>query len=53
MISHLGNNFDFVMTSYFKDFKKEMKQRFRIPKSLIETYAKDICFLVDTDYTYA
>ena len=41
------------MTSYFEDFKKEMKQRFRIPKSLVETCAKDILFLVDTNYTYA
>ena len=41
------------MTRYFEDFKKEMKQRFRIPKSLVETYTKDIHFLVDIDYTYA
>ena len=39
------------MTSYFEDFKKSMKQRMRIPISLVEQYYNDICFLVDIDYT--
>ena len=29
-----------------------MKQRLRIPISLVEKHANDICFLVDIDYTY-
>ena len=41
------------MTSYFEDFKMSMKAKFRIPMSLVETNAKDICFLVDTTFTYA
>ena len=53
MINQIGDNFESVMTCYFEDFKKSMKARFKIPKSLVETHAKDICFLVDTDYTYA
>ena len=53
MISQLGNNFDSIKTSYFEDFKKSMKERFRIPKSLVEAHEKDIYFLVDTKNTYA
>lgn len=48
----MGDNFDAQITSYFEDFKKSMKQRMRIPVSLIEKYEKDIFFLVDIDYTY-
>ena len=40
------------MTSYFEDFKKSMKQRLRIPVSLVEKHYNDIFFLVDIDYTY-
>ena len=29
-----------------------MKQRMRIPVSLVEKHVKDIFFLVDIDYTY-
>ena len=53
MINQLGNNFESVMTCYFEDFKKSIKERFRIPKSLVEAHEKDIYFLVDTDNTYA
>lgn len=30
-IEQLGDNFESVMTSYFEDFKKSMKERLRIP----------------------
>ena len=40
------------MTSYFEYFKKTMKGRMRIPVSLVEKHVKDICFLVDIDFTY-
>ena len=40
------------MTSYFEDFKKSMKQRLRIPISLVDQHINDILFLVDIDYTY-
>ena len=53
MINQLGDNFESIRTSYFEEFKKSIKAIFRIPKSLVETHAKDICFLVDTNYTYA
>ena len=52
-IAQMGENFDAQMTSYFEDFKKSMKQRMRIPVSLVEEYVNDICFLVDIDYSYA
>ena len=51
-IEQLGDNFESIMTSYFEDFKKKMKGRMRIPISLVEKHEKDICFLVDIDFTY-
>ena len=51
-IKQLGDNFESIMTSYFEDFKKSMKQRLRIPVSLVEKHEKDIFFLVDIDFTY-
>ena len=48
----MGDNFDAQMKSYFEDFKKSMKQRMRIPISLVEQHVNDICFLVDIVYTY-
>ena len=51
-IAQMGDNFEALMTSYFEDFKKAMKQRLRIPASLVEKHVNDVCFLVDIDYTY-
>ena len=51
-IEKMGENFEIVMTIYFEDFKKSMKQRMRIPVSLVEKYYNYIFFLVDIDYTY-
>ena len=34
-IDKMGDNFDAQMTRYFEDFKKSMKQRMRIPVSLV------------------
>jgi hypothetical protein len=51
-IEKLGKNFESVMNGYFEEFKKTMKQRVRIPVSLVEKHVKDLCFLVDIDYTY-
>ena len=48
----MGENFDAQMTSYFEDFKKSMKQRMRMLVSLVEQHEKDICFLINIDYTY-
>lgn len=35
-IEKMGENFESLMTSYFEDFKKSMKQRLRIIFSLVE-----------------
>ena len=35
-IEQMGANFETIMTSYFQDIKKSMKQRLRIPISLVE-----------------
>jgi hypothetical protein len=51
-IIELGDNFENIMDAYFDDFKEKMQNRFRIPKTLVEEYEKDICFLVDYDKTY-
>ena len=48
-IEQMGANFETLMTSYFEDFKKTMKQRLRIHVSLVEKYVNDVCFLVDID----
>ena len=41
-----------MMTSYFEDFKKSMKERLRILVSLVEKHYNYVCFLVDSHYTY-
>ena len=45
-------NFETLIYSYFEDFKKTMKQRLRIPISLVEKHVNDVFFLVDIEYTY-
>ena len=52
MIEKLGDNFNFVMTRYFEDFKKVSKEISMIPMSLVEQHAKDVYFLVDKNFTY-
>ena len=37
-IEQMGANFETIMTSYFEDFKKSMKQILRIPVSLVEQH---------------
>lgn len=34
---------------YFNNFKKEMHERERIPKTKLENYQDTICFMVDTN----
>lgn len=51
-IEQLGENFESLMTSYFEEFKKSMKERMRIPVSLVEKHYDDIFFLVDVDYSF-
>ena len=50
MIGQIGDNFEFVMANYFEDFKMFMKARFIKPISLVESHAKDICFMVDIGF---
>ena len=52
LIEQLGENFEIVITRYFEYSKKYMKQRLRIPISLVEKHYNDVFFLVDVDYTY-
>lgn len=40
------------MTSYFEELKKTLRGRSRIPVSLVEKHLKDVCFLIDTNFTY-
>lgn len=51
-IEKLGDNFDSVMTSYFEDFKKSMKQRLIIPVSLVEKHYDDVYLSGDANHTY-
>ena len=41
-IEKMGDNFESIMTSYFEDFKKFMKQRLRMPVSIVEQHINDI-----------
>ena len=34
-----------------KVFQSKMKQRYRIPPSMVEKYKDEICLMVETDYT--
>ena len=52
-IEKLKDNFESVMTSYFEDFNKSMKQRLLIPVSLVEKHYNDVFFLVDYTYVHA
>ena len=52
LIEKLGDNFESIITSYFEDFKKSMKERLRIHVSLVEKCYNDVYFLVDVNYTY-
>ena len=52
MTEKLGDNVNFVTTSYFEYFKKIMKQRSRIQVSLVEKHWNDVCFIVDTNFTH-
>ena len=51
-IEQMGDNFETLMSSYFEDFKKTMKQRLIISVSLVEKLINDVCFLVNIEYTY-
>ena len=35
-----------------KSFKAEMKQRYIIPLALVEKYKDELCFMVETNFTY-
>jgi hypothetical protein len=38
----MGENFETLMIIYFEYFKKSMKERIRIPVSLVEKHYNDI-----------
>ena len=41
-ISKMGENYSSIVDNYFDAFKSKMKNRFRIPKKLVEDYKDDI-----------
>ena len=41
------------MENYFEEFKMKIKNRMRIPKSIVDEYYDEIYFIVDTDSIYA
>ena len=40
------------MDGYFEYFKQKIKNRFKIPKSIIDQFDDKVCFLMDTYFTY-
>ena len=48
----MGANFETIMKIYFEDFKKSMKERIRIPISLVEKHYNYVFFLVNVNYAY-
>ena len=42
----MGEIYNSIMENYFDAFKEKMKNRFKIPKKLVEDYKDDICFMV-------
>ena len=37
--------------SIMKSFQAEMKQRYRIPPTLVDIYKDELCFMVEIDFT--
>ena len=50
-IEQLDDNFESVVTSYFEDFKP-IKKRLRIAVSLVKKHFDEVCFQINTDFTY-
>ena len=48
----MGKTFDNIMDNYFETFKEKIKNRFKIPKNIVEDYEKDIYFMVDCEKVY-
>lgn len=51
-IEQLGEIFETIMDGYYEEFKGKMKNRLRIPQSVIDHYYEDICFMMEIDFTY-
>lgn len=51
-IAEMDENIDNIMNNYFEKFKEKMKNRFRIPRKLVEDFEQDICFMVDYEKVY-
>ena len=52
-ISRLGENFEVVMDNYLEEFKIKMQNRMRIPKSVVNKYYDEVCFIRGTNFWYA
>ena len=48
-IFEMGKNYNSIMDNYFDAFKEKMKNRFWIPRKLVEDFKDDVCFMVDSD----
>lgn len=51
-ITEMGENYVSIMDNYFNSFKKNMNNRFKISKKLVEDYNDYISFMVDCDKVY-
>lgn len=49
---HLIDKVNESVVLVIKTFQSLMKNRSRIPQSIVEKYKNEICFMVDTDFTY-
>lgn len=52
VLRHPMDKMDERATLILKTFQSEMKLRSRIPKSVVEKYKDELCFMVDTNFTY-
>lgn len=50
MISQLGEIFKVITDKYFEESKNKMRSCMGIPKSILDKYFDDICFMVDIDF---
>lgn len=48
LIEKINDSIDLIMKTY----QTEMRERFRIPRSMTYKYKEDIYFMVDTNFTY-
>lgn len=45
----MGSDSEKLVKEYFNDFQAKMRQRERIPQSIVDKYEKQICFVIKRD----